>query len=66
MNYLITNRNELIILLTWIRINYLPAKFQINILKSKKVIKLLKLCQLWLKEGKNGNNSEYKSIVIQH
>ena len=30
-------------------INYLHAKFQINILKNQKVIKLLELWQLWLK-----------------
>ena len=29
-------------------INYPHAKFQINILKNKQVIKLLELCQLWL------------------
>ena len=33
-------------------INYLHAKFQINILENKKVIKLLELCQLWLKKDK--------------
>ena len=30
-------------------INNLHAKFQINIIKNKKVIKLLELLQLWLK-----------------
>ena len=45
-------------------INYLHAKFQINIFKNKKVIKLLELWQLWLKKRKE--NSEYESFVIQH
>ena len=31
-------------------INYLHAKFQINILKNKKIIKLLELWTLWLKK----------------
>ena len=31
-------------------INYLHAKFKINILKNKKVIKLLELWTLWLKK----------------
>ena len=31
-------------------ISYLHAKFQINILKNKKVIKLLELWTLWLKK----------------
>ena len=39
-------------------INYLHAKFQINILKNKKVIKLLELWQLWQRKRK-GKNSEY-------
>ena len=30
--------------------NYLHAKFQINIFRNKKVIKLLELWQLWLKK----------------
>ena len=34
-------------------INYLHAKFQINILKKKKVIKLLELWQLWPKRKEN-------------
>ena len=38
-------------------INYLHAKFQINIFK-KKVIKLLELWQLWQMKRK-GKNSEY-------
>ena len=33
-------------------INYLNAKFQINIFKNKKVIKLLELWQLKKKKGK--------------
>jgi len=32
--------------------NYLHAKFQINILRNKKVIKLLELWTLWLKKEK--------------
>ena len=32
--------------------NYLHAKFQINILRNKKVIKLLELWTLWLKRKK--------------
>ena len=32
--------------------NYLHAKFQINILRNKKVIKLLELWTLWLKKKK--------------
>ena len=53
--------------------NYLHAKFQINILKNKKVIKLLELWTLWKKEknseynrvGHNSKkNSEYKRVVI--
>ena len=43
-------------------INYLDAKFQINILKNKKVI--LTLCQLWLKKKKRKKNSEYNRVVI--
>ena len=44
-------------------INYLHAKFQINILKNKKLIKLLEPWQLWLKK-KIRENSEYKRVVI--
>ena len=33
-------------------INYLHEKFQINILKNKKIIKLLELWTLWLKKEK--------------
>ena len=33
-------------------INYLHAKFRINILKNKKIIKLLELWTLWLKKEK--------------
>ena len=33
-------------------INHFHAKFQINILKNKKVIKILELWQLWLKRNK--------------
>ena len=36
-------------------INYLHAKFQINILRNKKVIKLLEIWTLWLKKGKKRN-----------
>ena len=48
-------------------INYLHAKFQINILKNKKVIKLLELWQLWLKKNKKRKkkNSEYKNVLQQ-
>ena len=46
-------------------INYLHEKFQINILKNKKIIKLLELWTLWLKkEKKKEKNSEYKRVVI--
>ena len=46
-------------------INYLHAKFQINILRNKKVIKLLELWTLWLKrKEKRKENSEYKRVVI--
>ena len=49
-------------------INYLHAKFQINILKNKKVIKLLELWTLWLKKEKKRKkkkkNSEYNRVVI--
>ena len=45
-------------------INYLHAKFQINILKDKKVIKLLELWTLWLKKRRKGENSEYNRVVI--
>ena len=44
-------------------INYLHAKFQINILKNKKVIKLLELWTLWLKK-KEKENSKYNRVVI--
>ena len=59
-----------------IHINYLHAKFQINVLKNKKIIKLLELWTLWLKKEKrkklriqkscyhNSENSEYKRVVI--
>ena len=43
-------------------INYLHAKFQINILKNRKVIKLLELWQLWLM--KKEKNSEYNSEIF--
>ena len=33
-------------------INYIHAKFQINILKNKKIKKLLELWTLWLKKEK--------------
>ena len=45
-------------------INYRHAKFQINILKNKKIIKLLELWTLWLKKKKKEKNSEYKRVVI--
>ena len=48
-------------------ISYLHAKFQINILRNKKVIKLLELWTLWLKrkkKKKKKENSEYKRVVI--
>ena len=47
-------------------INYLHAKFQINILKNKKDIKLLELWTLWLKKRrkKKGENSKYNRVVI--
>ena len=45
--------------------NYLHAKFQINILENKKVIKLLEPWQLWLKKRKE-KNSEIKRVVKQH
>ena len=49
-------------------ISYLHAKFQINILRNKKVIKLLELWTLWLKKKgekrRKKENSEYKRVVI--
>ena len=39
-------------------INYLHAKFQINILKNKKVIKLLELWTLWLKKKQDPKSCE--------
>ena len=44
-------------------INYLDEKFQINILKNKKVIKLLDLWTLCLKKRKE-KNSDYNRVVI--
>ena len=45
--------------------NYLHAKYQINIFRNKKVIKLLELWTLWKrKEKKRRENSEYKRVVI--
>ena len=48
--------------------NYLHAKFQINIFRNKKVIKLLELWTLWLKKKgekrRKKENSEYKRVVI--
>ena len=46
--------------------NYLHAKFQINIFRNKKVIKLLELLTLWLKKKKKKRkkNSEYNRVVI--
>ena len=43
--------------------NYLHAKFQINILKNKKIIKLLELWTLWRKEKIRRENSEYNRVV---
>ena len=43
-------------------INYLHAKFQINIFRNKKVIKLLELWTLWKRKEKK--NSEYNRVVI--
>ena len=43
-------------------INYLHAKFQINILKNEKIIKLLESWTFWLKKRKE--KSEYNRIVI--
>ena len=43
-------------------INYLHAKYQINILKNKKVIKFLELWTLWLKKRKE--NGEYNRVVF--
>ena len=43
--------------------NYLHAKYQINILRNKKVIKLLELWTLWKKEKKRRENSEYNRVV---
>ena len=49
-------------------INYLHAKFQINIFRNKKVIKLLELWTLWKKEKRKKKrkekNSEYNRVVI--
>ena len=44
--------------------NYLHAKFQINILKTKKVIKLLELWTLIMKKEKKRENNEFKRVVI--
>ena len=44
-------------------INYLHAKFQINIFRNKKVIKLLELWTLWKRKEKE-KNSEYNRVVI--
>ena len=47
--------------------NYLHAKFQINIFGNKKVIKLLELWTLWRKKKrkkKKEKNSEYNRVVI--
>ena len=49
-------------------ISYLHAKFQINILRNKKVIKLLELWTLWLKKRKEKKrkekNSKYNRVVF--
>ena len=44
--------------------NYLHAKFQINIFRNKKVIKLLELWTLWKRKKRKEKNSEYKRVVI--
>ena len=41
--------------------NYLHAKFQINIFRNKKVIKLLELWTLWLKRKEK---RKFKRVVI--
>ena len=41
-------------------INYLHTKFQINILKTKKVFKLLELWTLWHIQ----NNQSYKKKLV--
>ena len=43
-------------------INYLHAKIQINILKNKKVIKLLELWTLWLKKKKKNKIQRSKEL----
>ena len=48
--------------------NYLHAKFHINIFRNKKVIKLLELWTLWRKkkkEKKREKNSEYNRLLSQ-
>ena len=45
-------------------INYLHAKFQINILRNKKIIILLEIWTLWLKKKKR-ENSEYNRLLSQ-
>ena len=45
-------------------IKYLHAEFQINILKTKKVIKLLELWTLIMKKEKKRENNEFKRVVI--
>ena len=44
--------------------NYHHAKFQINIFRNKKVVKLLELWTLWLKKKKRKENIEFKRVVI--
>ena len=44
--------------------NYLHAKYQINIFRNKKVIKLLELWTLWKRKEKKRENSEYNRVVI--
>ena len=46
-------------------INYLHAKFQINILKNKKVIKLLELWTLWLKKKEKKEKKEKIANTIE-
>ena len=42
--------------------NYLHAKFQINILRNKKVIKLLELWTLWKRKEKRNKIQRSKEL----